>query len=155
MSKALKPIDICNKTAAIRGLAGRILRIMVDHKGRENAITDAQLFKKLFGQEMDLEHNFAHWSWWEFAKKAMKYCRNNTKCFIAMVRDGREMSYCVVKKEEDLQDYADYLHQNIVRMKIMIKKGETAIEEKWYKLDWELPQTSIEAKVVETPKRLA
>ena len=137
----LRPINIGDKAQATRGLAERLLGIMANHIGQENKISQRDLFMELFHIEMDINGRFAHWGWWEFTKKAMHYCRVNTKCFIVAVKDKQhQYSYCVVKDMKDLTDYANLLTDSIRRMKAMMLKGEKAVEEKWYKEGWALPQ---------------
>jgi|APFre7841882654_1041346.scaffolds.fasta_scaffold121960_2 hypothetical protein len=135
---ALKPVSMTNKSQVVVALAEKLMEIMQNHIGRDKSITRDELFYKIFKQDLDLEHNYNHWGWWEFTKKAMHFCRQRTNCFIVILKQGRgDFSYCVAKDALDLAQYTDYLEENILRMANMIKKGQKSVDERWYRLpEW-------------------
>jgi hypothetical protein len=130
--------------------------IMKHHIGVANRISQEDLFLALFRQPMDLDHNYSHWGWWEFTKKAMHFCRNHTKCFIVLCKEGRrgKYSYCVAREESDLRDYRNILNDNIGKMRKMMAKGQIAVEEKWYKELWQIEAPKGKVEKVEAKQSI-
>jgi hypothetical protein len=119
-------------------IAGKLLVIMKNHIGRENAIEHIELFKKVYNIEYDSANN-NHWMWDAFLSGGMRLCRLYSKCFIVPVKaNGRKCSYCVVEKKEDTKEYVNILKDNVVRIKKSIETSQVAAEDHWSKKVWHL-----------------
>lgn len=125
------------------GISKKLLEVMKEHIGKDNAINKSQLFEKLYNIEEN-ENNLNHWFIWDLTKKAMHYVRKTTKCFIAMRRtNGAQYEFFVVEDRNDAKEYVDVINKNIKQMKSMITRAITAADENWSDMEWVLSGSSV------------
>ena len=130
-----------------RNIAQILLEIMRDHIGTENEIARHQLFKKIF--KKNEQDTLGDWVRWEFVKKAMHYCRRNTKCFIASRNEDGTWRYFVVADDYDVAEYVNVLKKNIKSMMSMMKRCQKASKQQWHKEQWALPNYSNKELLIE------
>lgn len=126
-----------SRTLTTRNIAGRLLEIMAQHIGYDLCISRRKLFEKLYGHEE--EDTLKDWLRWEFCRRAMHYCRQNTKCFIASSQAKGKYSYFVLKENSDAMLFADVLSTNIKQLEEMKKRAFKSVREKWWDSTWQLP----------------
>lgn len=128
----IKPKDLRLLTKI--GIAVKMLKIFELHIGRDNSISHAQLFRKIFikTETMSLADELR----WEYCKKAMHMLRQRTYCFIGSRYMRGTWHYFVVKDRLDAMCYIKILDKNIKRMRTMQKRVVKAVDEKWHQLDW-------------------
>jgi hypothetical protein len=116
-------------------IAYKMTKIFKDHIGRDNAVSHHVLFRRVFGKS-DTGH-LADELRWFYAKQAMHFLRQRTKCFIGSKYENGTWKYFVIKDFDDAKHYVDILDNNIKRMRAMQHKAVKAARDQWYKLDWE------------------
>lgn len=126
------------KLFTIKEIARRVMKLMENCIGENLAITQKQLFFRIFRTSYD-EANLKDWLRWEFTKKAMNYLRRNTKCFVISCRDGNIFYYFVPKTIDENYYYIENLNKSIKAMNIMKARSRKAIKENWYNKKWILP----------------
>jgi hypothetical protein len=117
-------------------IAKQLLLIFRKHIGFDNSITKDELFKKLFDKDYN-PNDVKDYIRWDFVKKAMHLLRTKTKCFIITERYEGESYIYVINEIEEAKVYIDILDNNINKMRLMQKRAQKAIKEKWHKLDWD------------------
>jgi hypothetical protein len=136
-------IGMPNRSAlTTKKLAAAMTDIMTDHIGYNNAISQSNLFERLYGHQQD--NGLKDWLLWEFAKRALHYLRIKTKCFVTGTFDRtiNQYKYFVLKSDTDAKLYAQMLDRNIARMEYMKRRAQTAVDQKWYldQAGWGQPQ---------------
>lgn len=117
-----------------KNIAIMLLDIMQEHIGFNNAISKDMLFKAIFKRLP--EKNLSDWLRWEFIKRAMHWCRLNTKCFIGSRRYNDRYYFFVIASMVDANYYIQNLEVSIAKMRYMQQKAHKAALEKWHLLDW-------------------
>ena len=112
-------------------IAVRLLDIFQNHISEANAIGRENLFKTLFGH-YPKDEDLGDYLRWDFTRKAMHLLRQKSNCFIVNKYEDRDSLFFVVKTDKDAAYYIDRLDRNIKSMKLMQKKVQKAVTEKWY-----------------------
>ena len=112
-------------------IAVRLLNISQNHISEINGIERGNLFKTLFGH-YPKDEDLGDYLRWDFTRKAMHLLRQKSNCFIVNKYENRDSCFFVVKTDKDATYYIDRLERNIKSMKLMQKKVQKAVTEKWY-----------------------
>lgn len=142
-------IEVRTKTTGVmtaNQLRSSVTKALIDHVGRDNYVTQAELFRKVYGdpgQYSDVEIYFL----WERIRRAMHELRKESYCFVISKRVGNSRGYFVIKDKEDADIYKTEQANNIRKALNLIEKAYKAVEEKhWEKLqlgqDVSLPEVS-------------
>lgn len=132
--KTEQPGSIDKMRMTARNIAIQLLDLMRDHIGFSNAISKELLFKAIYKRLP--ENNLSDWLRWEFIKRAMHWCRLNTKCFIGSRRYNKRWYFFVISNTADANYYIQNLETAIKKMRFMQQRAAKATIEKWYLQDW-------------------
>jgi hypothetical protein len=126
----------------VRNIAARLLKIMESHISMDDGITRPKLFRKIFKKSED--ESLADMVRWDYVRKAMKFCRQNTQCFIGSdMDDSKTWYFYVITDHIEASIYNTLLRKEINGMKRMQKRALKAVKEEWYREDWEMPPLRI------------
>lgn len=133
--KELKLTHLKRRVMTINNIMYVVAKVMVNHKGLDNAISGDDLFLEVYGAKRNPDYvdDFR----WDYVRKAMHRLRQRTKLFIASQRDNKgDYVYFVPTDPREAQVYIDNIERNITRMRSMQRKAMKSVIEEWYKLDW-------------------
>ena len=120
----------------IRVIVERLFVIMRSHKGESNSITRAQLFYKVFGINESDCSELQEIVLWDFLKRALHRCRQQTKCFVTNRLVNSTYHYFVVETSADAHWYTMRANKTIASIRAMEKRAYKAAKENWSKLEW-------------------
>jgi hypothetical protein len=128
-------MDFHMKQLRVKNIAAVIADIF--HKGKyigfDNAIAQDDLFNEIFGKWQKPD-DLADELRWEYARRAMHYLRQRTKCFIGSVySEDKRRHYFVIKSEDDAQHYIGLLENCIKKMRFMQKRAMQSVDEELWK----------------------
>ncbi len=120
----------------IRVIVERLFVIMRSHIGERNSITRAQLFYKVFGITESDCNELQEIVLWDFLKRALHRCRQQTKCFVTNRLVSSTYHYFVVESQSDAQWYTVRANKTITAIRAMERRAYKAARENWHKLEW-------------------
>ncbi len=120
----------------IRVIVERLHIILRSHIGESNSITRAQLFYKVFGITESDCSELQEIVLWDFLKRALHRCRQQTKCFITNRLVNSTYHYFVVETIADAHWYTIRANKTIASIRAMEKRAYKAANEKWSQLEW-------------------
>ena len=130
MLPTLRRTDVV-KQYTKKTLASNIVRIMKNHLGRHNAITQSDLFRELYGDPgsySDMEVYIL----WQRVKEMLHFLRKNTTCFVISGGSSRQPTYFIPVDKQDADVYRKR-QAKIVRQAInLMNQAYIAVDEKFY-----------------------
>ena len=125
------------KSAIIVSLGDSLLDIMEDHIGFENRVGRNEIFKQIYKYDYK-QSDIQDWLRWDFIKKAMRFCRSKTNCFIIMIKEGLEYKFFVAKTTREADMFCRHLDKNIAQLKAVQTRVHQSINERWYEQSWDV-----------------
>lgn len=114
-------------------LSQKILHIMRKYIGRANAISQTDLFKRLFGDPKNYSE-LQLWFMLDRMRKAMNWLRRTSKCFVITRRAKHNIFvYFVVKDYGDAEIYTNHLDMVKKRINFMQRRCIKSVEEKFWR----------------------
>lgn len=117
--------------------AHALIRVMPEHIGKDNAISKKTLYRKMFGQSFDTQQ-LEDWLRWEYIKRGLHLLRQRSNCFVVSMILRDNLSFFVLKTQQEAKGYIDYCENIKDQLAIMQKRAKMAVENRWYKQDWKL-----------------
>lgn len=116
-----------------RELSQKILQIMRKYIGRNNLISQTEMFKRLFGSPSNYS-DLQIWFMLDRMRKAMNWLRKTSYCFVVTKRTQHNTySYFVVRDYNDAEIYVNHLEKVKGRINFMQKRCLKAVEEQFWK----------------------
>lgn len=122
-----KPTQQLNNTE----LRQQVVGVMKEHLGKENAITQQDLFKKIYGNP---EHfsDLELLGKWMAIRQSLHYLRKNSYCFVVSQHNNGTMEFFVIKDKADADVYKVQIVNQIEKAMAMVKKAYIAADKKYY-----------------------
>ncbi len=120
----------------IRVIVERLFAIMRSHIGEKNSVTRSELFYKVFGITESDCNELQELVLWDFLKRALHRCRQQTKCFITNRLTGSTYHYFVVETSDDAHWYTMRANKTIAAIRGMERRAYRAAKENWSRLEW-------------------
>ena len=120
----------------IRVIIEKLFEIMRYHIGESKSITRSQLFHKVFGITESDCNELQEIVLWDFLKRALHRCRQQTKCFITNRFVHSTYHYFVVETAADAHWYTIRANKTITSIRAMERRAYKAAKENWSKLEW-------------------
>lgn len=116
-------------------LVKKLKSIFRNHIGRENPITRAKLYRRVFGRP-ELYEPYELWYNWNRIKMAMNWMRKSTKFFVVSRPHEKFKSvweYYIVVDQNDADVYKGILRNTKRKIDFMLKRVDEAVQKGFWK----------------------
>lgn len=140
-------------TTNTRGLKTRrvswiLMEIFSSHKGEQNAITQHELFRKVYQRKL-VTTDVGDFARWEYIRRSLHYLRRKSNCFVISKRTGSDYVFFVPTTRRESQIYINQIENSVTAMRSSQSRCERSVREKWYLKQWELLDGTRSIKKIE------
>ena len=120
-----------------RTISWALMDIFSEHKGEENAISQQELFRKVYRRKI-IQSDLGDYARWEYIRRALHYLRRKSNCFVISKRTSNDYVFFVPTKLAEANLYVTALDNSINKMKLSQIRARKSITQKWYLQEWTL-----------------
>ena len=106
----------------------KLINIFSSHIGKENAISEYDLFKDFFNYNMDQVTDYQYYFYADVIKKFLKFLRHTGSLFVI----SEYRNYYVLSNESELEVYHKQLKKQIQNLELAYEKAQAWVSEEQY-----------------------